>query len=214
MATRISIVLAAFMFLGACILIARAPAAVLRQRQQNWGVTILPGDVLFQDLRCGERCELIRQVTGSRYTHVGIVLQEGGELRVWEAFAPVGPTPLVEWVRRGLHEQVAIYRLHKDLRDKLPEIAAAVRAQAGRPYDGDYQWDDERIYCSELIAKAINNVMHREAFAPHPVGPLGPHAARIEKLSAGRLTPATIVVTPIDLARSPLLERLVDELQR
>lgn len=193
------------------VLIAQAPARVLAARERRWGVQIQPGDVIFQDLRCGERCDLIRESTHSRKTHVGIVLDEHGDRVVWEAFAPVGPTPLVEWVRRGLDEKVAIYRFTPPVRERLPDVADAVRAMRGRLYDGIYQWDDDAIYCSELVAKAVNQAMHSDVFKPHPIGSLGPHEARIRKLSGGCLSPGTLVVSPVDLARSPALERLIDE---
>jgi hypothetical protein len=187
-----------------------APRVVLHERERAWGAHIEAGDLLFQDLECGERCALIRSVTHSRYSHVGIVLREGDELMVWEALAPVGPTPLVEWVHRGIREELAIYRLNAP----LARIAGEVRAMRGLPYDGDYQWDDERIYCSELIAKAVNRALGTHDFEPKPIGPLGPYAERIRKLSGGRLTEATLIVSPLDLTRSPLVTKIVDELSR
>jgi hypothetical protein len=197
---------------GICALIAHAPAMVLAERQRAWGQRIQPGDILFQDLDCGLRCSLIRDVTHSRYTHVGIVLQDDGKLQVWEAFEPVGPVDLVDWVHRGIGERIALYRLRAPISHHLPKIADAVRSLRGRPYDPDYQWDDDRIYCSELIAKAVNRAEGTSIFAPRPIGALGPHADLIKKMSHGRLTETTEMVSPVDLARSPRLERIVDEL--
>lgn len=41
----------------------------------------------------------------------------------------------------------------------VPNLAALDEAQVekfiGKPYDGNYSWDDEKIYCSELIAKLL-----------------------------------------------------------
>lgn len=181
-------------------------------RQQQWGYEIQPGDVLFQDLDCGPRCALIRTVTKSRYTHTGIVLDEGGALMVWEAFAPVGPTPLAEWLRRGVGEKVAIYRLRSQHLAKLPQIATEVRALRGLPYDGNYQWDDANIYCSELIAKAVNRAVGHGIFVPRPVGDLGENAALITQMSDGTITPRTLVVSPAGLIASGALLRVVDEL--
>jgi hypothetical protein len=198
--------------LGLAWLVQGAPARVLAQREAAWGTQIEEGDVLFQDLDCGERCQLIREVTRSRYTHVGIVLREHGELMVWEALSSVGPTPLLEWVHRGVRERVALYRFQAPVADHLGDVAREVRAMRGLPYDADYQWDDDRIYCSELIAKAISRALPDDAIAPVVIGALGPHAKRIRTLSGGRLTEATPMVTPVALTRSPLLRRVVDEL--
>jgi hypothetical protein len=192
--------------------ISTAPARVLEARQRGWGVRFQEGDLIFQDLDCGTRCALIREVTESHYTHVGIVLRERETLKVWEAYEPVGPTDLVEWVRRGIGERVAIYRLRPGV--SIAALAAAVRGFAGRPYDGDYQWDDERIYCSELIAKAVNQAQGTQMFEPTPIGSLGAHTETIRRMSHGRLTEQTLMVSPVALVRSPILVKLVDELER
>lgn len=192
-------------------------ARALDEREVAWGVSIREGDLVFQDLACGERCQLIRDITDSPYSHVGVVQEEKGERVVWEAYGPVGPTPLSEWVRRGREQAVAIYRPTAALGAHTPRLLAAVETMAGRPYDGLYLWDDERIYCSELIAKAYAAALSADLFEtlelqPHAVD-LGPHAARVAQLSDGLLTEETLMVTPVDLVRSPGFERVVDELQ-
>ncbi len=190
------------------------PTRFLARQELRWGIHIEPGDVVFQDLQCGPRCDLIREVTHSRYTHVGIVLDEDGDRVVWEAFRPVGRAPLADWVQRGRDKLVAVYRWDAASRDHLPAIAREVRAMRGLPYDGDYQWDDDRIYCSELIAKAAQRATGHVLFEPHPSGPgsFGANAGLIRQMSKGRLTEQTPLVSPWDLTRSAHLTRVVDEL--
>jgi hypothetical protein len=190
------------------------PARFLRAREQAWGVRIQPGDIVFQDIDCGARCQLIRDVTRSRYAHVGLVLEEHGERAVWEAFEPVGPTALAEWVSRGIDGKVAVYRLSPELLSQLPAIAREVRAMRGLPYDGNYQWDDGSIYCSELVEKAVERGTGRSLATPHPSGPgsFGGSVSRISAMTGGRLSETTPLVSPKDLALSPHLSRLVDEL--
>ena len=161
------------------------------------------------------RCQLIREITHSRYSHVGIVLERDGQRVVWEDLGPVGPTPLGRWVRRGRGGAVAVYRMEDGLRARLPRISREIAAFRGLPYDADYQWDDERIYCSELIAKAVRRATRTDYFPPHPSSPgsFGNHLLLIRKMSRGRLTEDTPLVSPADLAHSPHLHRLVDELQ-
>jgi hypothetical protein len=191
------------------------PARDLARREAAWGFAIAPGDLVFQDLDCGPRCDLISQVTRSRYVHVGVVLREADGLAVWEALGPVGPVPLAAWVARGVRGRVAVHRLKLATSGELEALGRAVRARRGRPYDADYQWDDARIYCSELIAKAFVQATGRACVEPHPVGreALGAWADRVRVMSHGRLTAATLVVTPADLARSSCVERRVDELR-
>jgi hypothetical protein len=190
------------------------PARELGEREAKWGTRIQAGDLVFQDLDCGRRCELIREVTHSRYAHVGIVLDEGEERVVWEALGPVGPVRLADWVQRGRGGQVAVYRMGGALQGRLPEIAHSVRQMRGLPYDADYQWDDERIYCSELVEKAVERGAGQTLVAPHPLGPgaFGAFAAEVARRSGGRLTERTPLVTPSDLTRAPGVERVLDEL--
>lgn len=200
-------------FLGVAALLyflAGAPERALAERELQWG-GIHEGDLVFQDLACGARCALIRQVTESRYVHVGIVLMEGGERVVYEAYEPVGPTPLAEWVARGVNGDVAIYRPDAALLADLPAARRGIERMRGRPYDGDYQWDDPAIYCSELIIKAFAEARGELFVTPHTVS-LGDQRARVASLSGGRLTEATLMVTPRDLAESPRVRRVVDEL--
>jgi hypothetical protein len=168
-------------------------------------VRIEPFDVVFQDLECGRRCDLIREITQSPLTHTGIVLEEHGQRMVWEAYGPVGPVPLAEWLDRT-HGSIAVYRLDPRLLKHSDAIAREVRAMRGFPYDGDYQWDDERIYCSELIHKAVLRATG-VALAPPRTFTFGVNRADIAQLTHGHLTESTFIVAPVDLAQSHLLIR-------
>jgi hypothetical protein len=205
---------ALLVFVAIIVWVRTEPARFVAERVRFHQATILPGDIVFQDLDCGARCELIREATKSRYAHVGIVLRDGSDLVVWEAFHPVGPTPLDEWVDRGRDGRFALYRMSAELTAHLPEIEREVRAMAGRPYDGDYQWDDDRIYCSELIAKGVNRALHREMFVPRPLGAgaLGSQAGLVLRMSHSRLTEQTPMVSPRDLTTSPNMTKIFDEL--
>lgn len=209
---RASLVLVPLLLtLGVALYTERASARALEALEAHWGTPILPGDLVFQDLECGERCALIREATGSAHTHVGVVMVEHGERVVWEALGPVGPTPLADWVVRGRDERIAVYRPIPSLARHRAAIERAVRAMQGRAYDADYQWDDERIYCSELVAKALVRALGRDLVRPHPLA-LGTLEPRIRALSHGRLTSATLLVTPVDLVRSGAYARIFDEL--
>jgi hypothetical protein len=163
-------------------------------------------------MQCTQRSEAIRAVTSSRYSHVGIVTLDDGERVVWEALGPVGPTPLAEWAARG---ELAVYRptlRGAPLGDAdLRKLARALRTYAGRPYDGSYRWDDERIYCSELVAKAWRDAFGEPLVEPRPVS-LGAWAARAAQMTNGELVDGTPMVSPADLVRSGRLVRVVDEL--
>ncbi len=207
-----TLIVAFALLLGLYAWASGASARLLEAREQEWGHQIESGDLVFQDLDCGERCALIRSVTDSKYSHVGIVVENGGERMVWEALGPVGPVPLTDWVRRGIGGRVAVYRPIRALQRHHGAVELAMQRMAGRPYDGFYGWDDDTIYCSELVAKAYEQALGQPLVAPHTVD-LGRHIRRIGRLSDGRLTPATLMVTPADLVRSGAFVRVVDELE-
>ena len=76
---------------------------------------------------------------------------------VFEAVQPVRLTPLNEWVRRGQGGHVVVKRL-KDAAKHLDEKTLSRMRQIGRrllgkPYDLTFEWDDRRVYCSELVWK-------------------------------------------------------------
>lgn len=76
---------------------------------------------------------------------------------VFEAVQPVRLTPLHTWIKRGQGGHVVIKRL-KDVERFLPEatlikMRVVGKRYLGKPYDLTFEWDDRRIYCSELVWK-------------------------------------------------------------
>ena len=190
------------------------PARELARREAAWGAPLQPGDVVLQDLACGLRCNFIRDVTHSRYTQVGLVLEQGGQRVVWEAFGPVGPVPLARWVDRGKEGRLAVYRPRFEVRAKLPALQAAAAAFRDAPYDPDFQWDDARLYSAELVAKVFARA-GVPLVAPHPMGPgaFEGHEKAVMGLTGRKLTEATPMVMPVDFTRSPQLQKVIDQLQ-
>ncbi|MDP2875090.1 MAG: YiiX family permuted papain-like enzyme, partial [Holophaga sp.] len=114
------------------------------------------GDVLFQTSRSAQS-QAIQIATHSRWSHMGMLARENGRWMVFEAVQPVRLTPLNEWVRRGQGGHVVVKRL-KDAAKRLDEKNLSRMRQVGRrllgkPYDLTFEWDDRRIYCSELVWK-------------------------------------------------------------
>lgn len=167
----------------------------------------LDGDVLLQHIDV-ELCNVIRAATGSRYSHCGMVVRLRGEPHVLEAIGPVRYTPLRKWITRG---QGGRY-LHLRPRDvSTGEIAKAVReAQKllGRPYDVQYELDEEKIYCSELVYKAYLRGAGVEMGEKERLEDLNwrPHEKLIRKLAGGELPLERVMVTPESVASSPRLE--------
>jgi len=114
------------------------------------------GDIVFQQTG-GEQGRAVELATGSPWTHVGVLFKERDRWMVYEAVGPVRSIPLDEWAAHG-DEGHWVAKRWVDA-DALPDGAlrdalykAGTRFK-GLPYDLEFRWSDERIYCSELVWK-------------------------------------------------------------
>jgi cell wall-associated NlpC family hydrolase len=127
--------------------------------------TLQDGDIIFQVSRSPQGVA-IQKATGSKYNHMGIVINRSGFPQVFEAAGKVRYTPLSSWIRRGVGGRYVVKRLrHADdllngeMLSKLRRVAEELR---GRPYDPWFEWSDERIYCSELVWKIYKRALDLE----------------------------------------------------
>jgi len=167
------------------------------------------GDIVFQG-SISPQCEAIEQATGSPWTHCGIVFTDASGPYVIEAVQPVRRTGLKEWLARGRNGVYAVRRLKEPLEPVTVErMKAVAKTFMGMDYDAYFQWDDERIYCSELVWKvykqgAATEVGELERFGDMDLS--GTEARRILGDRFGEKVPKDEpVVTPAAIFRSPLL---------
>lgn len=122
-----------------------------------------PGDILFQDLDCGELCDAIETVTqgchGADFSHNGVIDTLNGHLVVIEAIsAGVVRTPLTDFMSRSADStgapKVVVARLKKPYQQSVAPALAYCRNQLNKPYDFVYSINDSAYYCSELIYDA------------------------------------------------------------
>jgi hypothetical protein len=130
------------------------------------------GDLIFQQLN-SEQASVLALATGSPWTHVGIIHQQDGEWLVLEAIGPVGNKPLNEWIDQGVGEHFVVKRLAPKA-GTLDEQALEGMQQVGErlmglPYDHQFLWSDEAIYCSELVWKMYAEGAGIELCAPRPL---------------------------------------------
>ncbi|HEX8253332.1 MAG TPA: YiiX family permuted papain-like enzyme [Thermoanaerobaculia bacterium] len=113
------------------------------------------GDIIFHESRSAQS-RAIQLATGSRYSHMGILYRNKGQWFVYEAVQPVKLTPLKSWIVRGERQHFVVKRL-KNASLLTPATLARMRQVGeqyrGKPYDLTFEWDDRRIYCSELVWK-------------------------------------------------------------
>ena len=167
------------------------------------------GDILFQSLPRNALVDAIEGMTGSRYSHCGIVDRRDGAWVVIEALGTVHATPLGEWMRRGHSAGVAAYRYDLDA-VQTARLLTAIQAFDGVPYDIHYAPDDARIYCSELIWKGFHNGLGLDLGIFVRLGDLNwkPYVETITRIEQGPVPLDRPLITPIALTRDPRL-RLV-----
>lgn len=115
------------------------------------------GDIIFQTSE-SRQCEAVQLATHSPYSHCGIIFKDNGKWMVYEAVQPVKKTPLNEWIARGKDGVFVTKRLKNDesiLSNKVVQnMKEYCTSMLGKSYDIYFEWDNEKIYCSELVWKA------------------------------------------------------------
>lgn len=132
--------------------------------EKNKGITsIFPqnaplknGDLIFHTSQSSQS-QAIQLATKSKYSHCGIIYQEGEKYFVFEAIQPVKYTPLEQWIARGKDGKYVVKRLKNAAQVLNPEVLRKMKAVGegfkGKNYDSTFEWSDDKIYCSELIWK-------------------------------------------------------------
>lgn len=162
------------------------------------------GDLVFQE-STSSQSELVQLVTRSRWTHMGVVFNEPDGPIVLEAVSPVRKTALETWIARGRDRIYVIKRLRtresqlsSDALKKMRDLGAT---WIGRPYDLQFRWDDESLYCSELAYKLFDSTAGVRLGKLEKAGDMALDDPRVhrelQKRFAGiKLDPSETVVTP------------------
>ena len=145
------------------LLYAQEPTTILRS-----------GDLLFQNIDCGEMCDAIEAVTegyhGQKFSHMGLVILRNDSVFVIESIgAAVQLTPYSIFKNRSAHP-LFIGRLKSRYRHLIPQALSFCLSQMGVPYDDDFLYNNEKYYCSELIYDAFKNANNdKPVFALEPM---------------------------------------------
>jgi hypothetical protein len=117
------------------------------------------GDILFQTSN-SDASRAIQLATHSKYSHCGILFYENGEAFVYEAVQPVTKTPLASWTS-GHFVAKRLKNADKVLTaDALQKMKAETKKFYGKDYDLHFDWDDDQLYCSELVYKVYERGAH------------------------------------------------------
>lgn len=158
------------------------------------------GDVVLQTSR-SSRSWLIRKASASPYSHVGLIEVAPDGVFVIEAVSPVSRTPWREWRRRGEGGKVTALRAEGIDGEALGRVVVEAKAALGRPYDARYRWDDETLYCSELVAKAFERGAGTSVGEKEKVSSLRLSPSELAYARRRGVEPSQELVTPASIAR-------------
>lgn len=132
--------------------------------QNIFEFTFKNGDLLFQDLDCGELCVAIKHVTGGvdekEFSHVGIIHIINDTTYVIEAIgANVHLTLLEKFVDRSVdgkgNFKIVVGRLKDQFQNLIQPALQFSLNHLGTPYDEAFLYGNGKYYCSELIYDAF-----------------------------------------------------------
>ena len=170
------------------------------------------GDIIFQNAP-SHQSEGVQLATNSFYSHCGILYKEGNKFYVFEAVDPVSTRPLESWIAAGEKQHYVIKRLHNASEVITPSVLTKMRQVAatmeGKKYDWSFEWDDTRIYCSELVWKLYERGANIELCPVKTYAQLNLEHPKVQKLLKERhgdnIPLEEKIVSPQDLFASPLL---------
>jgi hypothetical protein len=169
------------------------------------------GDLVFQTSQ-SRQSKVIQAVTGSPYSHMGVIFLKNGAPVVCEAVGPVKYTLLSDWIKKGLDQHYVVKRLDapKLTAEQVKALRAAATAYEGKDYDFLFSWSDQEIYCSELVWKMFKSALGLEVGKMQRFGDFNlssPQARTIVRERWGSKPPLNEpVITPASIFASPLLK--------
>ncbi len=113
------------------------------------------GDIIFQESNL-VHSNVMKLVTKSPYTHIGIIFYVNNMPYVYEAANTVRYTKLTHWIARGKNQWYVVKRLKdnsKLTRENIKLLKKEAKKYEGKSYDVMFDWSDKQIYCSELVWK-------------------------------------------------------------
>jgi hypothetical protein len=138
---------------------------------------LMEGDMLFQDLDCGELCQAIESVTkgyrNAHFSHVGIVINgENNELKVLEAIGEqVKLTDIDQFLLRYYdlngRPKVVVGRPKSNV--FLIENLRNADIFIGNKYDDIFNIEDDKYYCSELVYFLYKDLNGKNLFQLAPM---------------------------------------------
>jgi hypothetical protein len=136
-------------------------------------INLQEGDLLFQDLNCGELCDAIEAVTegvnGKDFSHCAMVVRINDTLKVVEAIGDkVQVNTLKDFFARSGDtasiQNITVGRVLEKYQPIVAKAAMKVKEYIGQPYDDVFLMDNNSWYCSELLYDAFKEANDAQEF--------------------------------------------------
>jgi hypothetical protein len=159
-----------------------------KEDNKNYHKILKTGDLLFQDIDCGEICDAIEKVTegigGANFSHVAIVSKiEGKNVYIIEALSNgVVEINLEDFLNRSFDKKnpKVISMRFKEMTDlDLNKSLEKARKLIGKPYDNIFKINNDRYYCAELIYELFKE---KNIFELKPMTFKDPNTSKIMKI--------------------------------
>lgn len=126
------------------------------------------GDILLLDMDCFS-CELIEKQTNGPFSHSGIILKYGTKVYVAQSLGIVHHLPLAKFLRYTNKPVQVVRPKFINFTKRRALLESYQNDFLNMPFDHEYTWDDDKLYCSEFIYKILKSVYAIENFAPKPM---------------------------------------------
>lgn len=155
-----------FLFLYCCTL---APSC----NHSHHSEQLQEGDLLFQNLNCGDLCVAIETATegvdGKDFSHCAMVVNVNDTLKVIEAIGEKVQVISLQnfFARSGDTTQiknVTIGRVKQEFENLIPKAISNAKLLLGQPYDDEFLLSNGKWYCSELIYEAFKQANNQNDF--------------------------------------------------
>lgn len=126
------------------------------------------GDLLFQNLDCGELCDAIKVVTNGwrnkKFSHMGVVELNHDTIYVWESMGAGVRQILLDSFMRRNDNYIYIGRVKNKYRKLIPLVIDFMHSKDGVLYDDAFLYNNKKYYCSELVYDAFKSANGEEPF--------------------------------------------------
>jgi hypothetical protein len=180
---------------------------------------VFDGDIIMINSRTPQ-AELLHQLMGGKYNHVGIIFQrkKDGILMVVDVQDSVRATPLTDFVASSVNGAVCLLRIkdaNKTLNErKTKSMRETAKSYAGKPFDPVLNWDDSKIYSSELVWKVYDKSMMLKLCKTRTVSDFDISDSKKSELSqsyGGKVSDKDEAVSPDDIYKSEKLEVIYEK---